>query len=151
MYSHRNSKKIVRVCTSVPSSPCLRPWVLVWPRAQTHDIPSTLQSNTLRTSALSNPYLWGTHLNLICVSRTLKWSSLNKILILNYFYHSCEMLIPQTPQNNTCILKWLQKYQYLWLEITTCKQAHLCFLLMFLIIKFEVWMFVSHIVGFCRD
>ena len=61
------------------------------------------------------------------------------------------MLIPQTPQNNTCILKWLQKYQFLWLEITTCKQAHLCFLLMFLIIKFEVWMFVSHIVGFCRN
>ena len=84
IYSQSNSKKIVRVCTSVPSSPCLRPWVLVWPRAQTHDIPSTLQSNTLLTSALSNPYLWGNHLNLICVSRTLKWSSLNKILILNY-------------------------------------------------------------------
>ena len=65
IYSQSNSKKIVRVCTCVPSSPCLRPWVLVWPRAQTHDIPST-------------------HLNLICVSRTLKWSSLNKILILNY-------------------------------------------------------------------
>ena len=68
----------------VPSSPSLRCWVLVWPRAQTHDIPSTLQSSTLLTAALSNPYLWGIHLNLICVSRRFKWSSLNKILILNY-------------------------------------------------------------------
>ena len=68
----------------VLSSPSLRPWVLVWPRAQTHDILSTLQSNTLLTAAPSYPYLWGIHLNFICVSKTLKWSSLNKILILNY-------------------------------------------------------------------
>ena len=68
----------------VPSSPSLRPWVLVRPRAQTHDIPSPWQSSTLLTAALSNPYLWGIHLNLICVSKKLKWSSLNKILILNY-------------------------------------------------------------------
>ena len=93
----------------VPSSPSLIPWVLIWPRAQTHGIPSTLQSSTLLTAALTNPYLWGIHLNLICVSKTLRWSSLNKILILNYLLSFLWNAYSTNPSKQYLYLKMIPK------------------------------------------
>ena len=110
----------------VPSSPSLRPWVLVRPRAQTHDIPSPWQSSTLLTAALSNPYLWGIHLNLICVSKKLKWSSLNKILILNYLLSFLWSAYSTNPSKQYLYLKMTPK-QFLWLEITSLRAGSLVF------------------------
>ena len=135
----------------VPSSPSLRPWVLVWPRTQTHNIPSTLQSNTLLTAALSNPYLWGIHLNLICVSKTLKWSSLNKILILNYLLSFLWNAYSTNPSKQYLYLKMTPKGSVSVTRNNYLQAGHLCFPSMFFIIKFDVWMFVSHVLGFCHN
>ena len=113
----------------VPSSPSLRSWVLVWPRTQTQDSLSTLQSSTLLTAALSNPYLWGIHLNLICVSKTLKWSSLNKILILNYLLSFLWNAYSTNPSKQYLFLKMTPKgsVMFLRLKIASLRAGSLVF------------------------